>query len=87
MAEGIALTLEPAGAWRRVGSAPEGKPVEFVLRSFDRPVLFAAGSSPAEPEGEPIVVAPGEGARLEGLHVFARPTPGEGQVRILVRGG
>src|SRR5207245_2728331 len=40
MTEGIALTLGPGAGWRHLGSTPEKAPVEVVLRSFDRPVLF-----------------------------------------------
>jgi hypothetical protein len=86
VAEARALTLDPSEAWRLVGRAPEGAPVEVVLRSFDRPVLFATGTGAAAPDGEPVVVTAGGGARLSGLHFFARPTPGEGPARILVRG-
>jgi hypothetical protein len=83
---GRALTLDPSEAWRLVGRAPEGAPVEFVLRSFDRSVLFGTGAGAAGPDGEPVVVLPGTGARLTGLHFFARPAQGEGPARILVRG-
>lgn len=86
MTEAVALTLPADASWRLLGSAPEGKPVEVVLRSFDRAVLFAVGAGRAAPSAEPIEVAPGQGARLEGLHFFARPGPGSGPARILVRG-
>jgi hypothetical protein len=86
MTEAIAMTLESGEGWRRLGSAPEEKPIEVILRSFDRPVLFATGSRVDVPEGEPVLVAAGEGVRLEGRHFFARPAAGEGKARILVRG-
>lgn len=86
MTEGVAHTLAPDASWRFLGSAPEGKPVEAILRSFDRTVLFATGAGPSAPESTPVAVAPGEGARLTGLHFFARPGPGEGPARIVVRG-
>jgi hypothetical protein len=84
--EALALTLAPGTEWRHIGSAPEAKPIELVVRSFDRPVLFAAGTGSNRPDGEPVEVGAGQGARLEGMHFFARPTPGPGPARILVRG-
>jgi hypothetical protein len=86
VSEAVAMTLDPGAAWRRVASAPEEKPIEVILRSFDRPVLFATGSGGNAPDTEPVLVAPGEGARLEGRHFFARPTPGDAPSRVLVRG-
>ena len=86
MAEGRSITLPPDAGWRLLGSTPEKSPVEVVLRAFDVPVLFATGRGPAAPDAAPTAVAPGEGARLSGLHFFAKPaTPGAGG-RILVRG-
>jgi hypothetical protein len=86
MAEGVALTLPPGSGWRHLGSTPETEPVEVVLRSFDAPVLFATGRSPSRPDGDGVEVGPGSGARLSGLHFFAKPA-GEGPAcRIVVRG-
>ena len=86
MTEAVAVTLPPEDAWRHLGSTPESEPVEVILRSFDRPVLFAVGKTPNRPDGEPTTVTPGEGARLSGLHFFAKPArPGE-SCRILIRG-
>ena len=86
MTEGIALTLAPGAGWRHLGSTPETAPVEVVLRSFDRPVLFATGKSPAAPSDAPVAVEAGEGDRLTGLHFFARPARDGAACRVLVRG-
>jgi hypothetical protein len=86
MTEALAVTLPPDDRWLHLGSTPETEPVEVVLRSFDRPVLFAVGTNPNRPDGEPVTVPAGGGARLSGLHFFAKPVrPGEA-TRILVRG-
>jgi hypothetical protein len=86
MAEGIALTLKPGDGWRHLGSTPETEPVEVVLRSFDAPVRFATGATARMPDSDPVVVAPGSGARLSGLHFFAMPAEAGGPCRVLVRG-
>ncbi len=86
MTEAVAITLEAKDGWRHLGHAPEAEPVEVVLRSFDRDVLFAAGSGPNAPDGAPVTVRAGEGARLTGLHFFAKPAPPPAACRILVRG-
>jgi hypothetical protein len=86
MTEAVAVTLPPLDSWHHLGSTPENEPVEVIVRSFDRPVLFAVGASPNRPDGRPATVAPGSGVRLTGLHFFAKPArPGE-PCRILVRG-
>jgi hypothetical protein len=84
--EARSLTLEPGADWRHLGGAPEAKPAECVLRSFDGPVLFATGTGAARPDGTPVTVEAGTGARLEGLHFFAKPAPQAPRCRILVRG-
>ena len=86
MAEGIALTLVPGEGWRHLGSTPETEPVEVVLRSFDAPVRFATGATSRMPDSEPVVVPPGSGARLSGLHFFAMATDAGGPARVVVRG-
>jgi hypothetical protein len=84
--EGIALTLKPGEGWRHLGSTPETEPVEVVLRSFDAPVRFATGATARAPDSEPVVVGPGLGARLTGLHFFAHAAESGGPCRVLVRG-
>ena len=84
--EGIALTLKPGEGWKHLGSTPETEPVEVVLRSFDAPVRFATGKTPRMPDGDPVVVQPGSGARLSGLHFFAKPVRAGEPCRILVHG-
>ncbi|MCC7137292.1 MAG: hypothetical protein IT460_02545 [Planctomycetes bacterium] len=84
--ESFTLTLTPEEGWRLLGSTPEKAPVEAVLRSFDGRVEFATGSSRSAPDGAPVVVTAGGGARLSGLHFFARAAGGAGPRRILVRG-
>ena len=86
MTEGKALTLGPTEGWRHLGSTPEAAPVEVVLRSFDRSVLFAIGKSPAAPTDAPVTVEAGGGARLTGLHFFAKPAREGAACRILIRG-
>jgi hypothetical protein len=86
MTEAQALTLPAVDAWRHLGSTPESEPVEVILRSFDRPVLFAVGKTPNRPDGDPATVSPGEGVRLTGLHFFAKPARAGEACRILVRG-
>jgi hypothetical protein len=95
MTEARTLTLPPAAdpasrrahdGWTFLGSTPEKTAVEVVLRSFDTNVEFATGASAAHPDGPPMVVRPGEGARLSGLFFFARPASPTARGRILVRG-
>ena len=86
MTEGFTLTLKADSGWLHVGSTPETAPIDVVLRSFDRPVLFATGRGAAAPSDAPIEVAAGSGARLTGLHFFAKPARLGDACRILVRG-
>lgn len=96
MTEARTLTLRPAppaaaprgerDGWTFVGSTPEKAPVEVVVRAFDAAVEFATGPTPAAPEGAPVVVHPGEGARRSGLHFFVRPVAADRVGRVLVRG-
>ncbi len=86
MTEAVAITLDAKDGWRHLGHAPEAEPIEVVLRSFDRTVLFATGQGRNAPDGEAVTVRPGEGARLTGLHFFARPAPPPASCRISVRG-
>jgi hypothetical protein len=86
MVEAWSVTLEPGQGWRYLGSTPEKSAVECVLRSFDGPVLFATGSGPSRPDGEPVTVEAGSGGRLEGLHFYAKAAGPGGRCRILVRG-
>jgi hypothetical protein len=84
--EAVALTLGADEGWRHLGGTPEKDPVEVIVRSFDRPVLFATGRGPARPDAEPVTVEPQSGKRLTGFHFFVRPAPPGGACRILVRG-
>lgn len=99
MAEARSLTLPPRAVapapdddprgdhgWTFLGSTPEKAAVETVLRSFDTTVEFATGSTPAQPDAPPMLVRPGEGARLSGHHFFVRPALPGIPGRILVRG-
>lgn len=83
--ESWTTTLKPDEGWRCLGSTPEKAPVEVVLRSFDGTVEFATGAGRSAPDGAPVVVAAGTGARLSGLHFFARAAGG-GPCRVVVRG-
>jgi hypothetical protein len=83
--EAWTTTLKPGDDWRHLGSTPEKAPVEVVLRALDSPVAYATGATDRRPDGEPLTVAAGEGARLTGLHFFAKPADG-GPCRIVVRG-
>lgn len=86
MTEGRTMTLSPGETWRYLGSTPEKDAVEVVVRSFDRDVLFATGSTASAPDGKPLTVRAGEGGRLSGLHFFVRPESTTTASRILVRG-
>lgn len=84
--EARTITLKPGEPWHYLGSTPEKEPVEVVVRSFDRDVLFATGSGPGAPDGKPMTVRAGEGGRLLGLHFFVKPESTTTASRILVRG-
>jgi hypothetical protein len=85
--EQIALRLQKTDGWTRIGSQPDArKPPEVVIRAFDGPVLAATGTTEKAPDGEPVLVPPGEGRRLAGFHIFARPAPPEGPRLITHRG-
>lgn len=84
--EAFAVTLEAGSDWRHLGHTPEKEAVEVILRSFDRPVLFATGATAARPDSEPVEVPPLSGRRLKGLHFFAKPALPDGACRVLVRG-
>ncbi len=86
MTEARTITLDAGEPWRYLGSTPEKDAVEVVLRSFDRDVLFATGSGPNAPDGQPLTVRAGEGGRLLGRHFFVRPESTTTKCRILVRG-
>ena len=86
MTEGFTLTLAAGSGWRHLGNTPESAPIEVVLRSFDRPVLFATGKGAGAPTDAPVAVPAGGGARLTGLHFFAKPASEQDVCRILVRG-
>ncbi len=86
MTEGWTLTLEDGADWRLLGSTPEKGATEVVVRSFDRDVLVATGSTPSKPDGAPLVVRAGSGGRVTGFHVFAKPAHTGAPCRILVRG-
>lgn len=86
MTEAWTLTLPDGAPWRLLGSTPEKEATEVVIRSFDRDVLVATGSTPSKPDGTPIVVRAGAGGRVLGLHVFAKPAHAGAPCRILVRG-
>jgi hypothetical protein len=85
--EQVALRLRKTDGWTLLGGDPEAKkPIEVILRSFERPVLFATGASETAPDSEPVVVPPGEGRRLEGRWFFARPAPPEAPCLVSYRG-
>jgi len=84
--EAWTTTLAPDEGWRLLGSTPEKTPVEVILRAIDGPVEFAAGATSRMPDGKPVVVPPGEGARLSGLHFFARLAGAGAPSRVVVRG-
>jgi hypothetical protein len=84
--EAWTVTLKPGDGWHHLGSTPEKAPVEVVLRAFDGSVQFATGSTARTADGPPVTVASGDGARLSGLHFFARAAAVGGPVRVVVRG-
>ncbi len=70
----VALRLAEASDWTYLGGNAEAKkPLEVIVRAFEGNVLFATGSGPDQPDGEPVDVPVGEGRRLSGKHFFARP--------------
>jgi hypothetical protein len=85
--EQVAIRLRKLDGWTYLGGDPAAKkPIEVILRSFERSVLFATGSGESQPDAEPVVVPSGEGRRLEGRHFFARPAPPEAPCLVSYRG-
>jgi hypothetical protein len=85
--EQVALRLRKTDGWTYLGGKPEArKPLEVVLRSFERPVLAATGETEKGPDAEPVRIPPGEGRRLEGRHFFVRPAPPEAPCLVSYRG-
>jgi hypothetical protein len=85
--EQVALRLVKTDGWTLLGGRADArKPLEVILRAFERPVLFAAGSAAEAPEGTPVEVPVGEGRRLEGRFFFARPAPPVAPCLVSYRG-
>ena len=85
--EQVALRLRKLDGWTLLGGEPEAKkPVEVVVRSFERPVLCATGAGPNAPDSPPVEVPPGEGRRLTGRFFFARPASPDAPCLISFRG-
>lgn len=85
--EQVALRLDDAAGWTYLGgNANARKPLEVVLRAFDREVRFRVGSASDAPDGEEVAIPFGEGRRLAGLHFFARPAAPGAPCRISYRG-
>ena len=85
--EQVALRLDGTARWTYLGGDSEArKPLQVVVRAFDRDVQFRFGSSAAEPDGDVVAVPAGEGRRLEGRHFFAQPAVAGNPCRISYRG-
>lgn len=83
----VALRLPGAPSWTHLGGKDDAKkPLEVVVRAFDREVEFAVGDGADAPTGAPIAVPLGEGRRLEGRHFFVRPVAAGAPCRISYRG-
>lgn len=83
----VAMRLSGAHAWTHLGGKDDAKkPLEVIVRSFDRAVEFAAGDAADAPSADPVVVPVGEGRRLEGRHFFVRPKESGAPCRISYRG-
>lgn len=83
----VALRLPGTPAWVHLGGKDDAKkPLEVVVRSFDRAVEFATGEDASEPTGDALRIPAGEGRRLAGKHFFARVVEAGDDCRITVRG-
>ncbi len=83
----VALRLSGSPTWRYLGGNAEAKkPLEVVVRAFDRAIEFAVGEDEQAPAGDAIAVPAGEGRRLEGRHFFVRPAAEGAPCRISYRG-
>lgn len=83
----VALRLSGTPTWTHLGGKDDAKkPLEVIVRSFDREVEFAAGESADAPDGEPVRVPVGQGRRLAGRHFFVRPAEAGADCRISYRG-
>ncbi len=83
----VALRLAGTPTWTYLGGKAESKkPLEVVVRAFDREIEIATGEGASEPTGASVRVSAGEGRRLTGQHFFARPTAHGAPCRISYRG-
>ena len=83
----VALRLAGPTDWTYLGGDAEAKkPLEVVVRSFDRAVCFAVGEAQDAPEEPSVTVPAGEGRRLAGRHFFVRPLEAGASCRISYRG-
>lgn len=84
--EQVAMRLAAGNEWNYLGGDDEAKkPLEVVIRAFERPVLCATGEDASGPTGEPVRCAPGQGIRLVGRHFYVQ-AEGGGRPLISHRG-
>lgn len=85
--DAVALLLPSGDRWTYVcGQAGAKQPGDVVVRAFERPVLCATGEVERGPDSEPILIPAGQGRRVVGFHVFARPADPSAASRISYRG-
>ncbi|MDA1193933.1 MAG: hypothetical protein O2894_02000 [Planctomycetota bacterium] len=85
--DAVALTLAGTPAWTYLGGDDQAKkPLEVIVRAFDREVDFAIGAGAEGPGQDASRIPPGEGRRLEGRHFYVRPTVAGAPCRISYRG-
>ena len=83
----VALRLPGPASWTHLGGDDAAKkPLEVVVRSYDRDLEFATGEDAEGPAGEAVRVPRGEGRRLEGRHFFVRPVQAGAPCRLSYRG-
>lgn len=85
--EAVAKRLPPADRWTYLcGVAAGEKPTDVVVRAFDAPALVAVGDGARGPDVEPVLVPAGQGRRVVGAHVYARPADPARPGRVSYRG-
>ncbi len=86
--EQVELRLTKTDGWTLLGGEPDAKkPPEVVVRAFEHAIEIAAGETDRMPDAPPIPVPAGEGRRVAGRYVFARPAdPDMGPCLISYRG-
>lgn len=85
--EAVAVTLAAGDRWTFLCGVSAGeKPTDVVVRAFEVPALVAIGEGARGPESEPVLVPAGQGRRVMGMNVYARPADPTRPGRVTYRG-